>query len=321
MNEGLAAAEFRRTTSSSHELDLEYADALKAHLRDPSEGTLRRGYELGRKAFADGTGILDMAAIHHATLPKVLRRAPRSALEEQLHRADRFFAESLSPFEMAHRGSREALTTLRHLNETMEREIQRIARAVHDEAGQLFDAARLLIPGVATEGGPVLQERLRELGAILDRAEQELRRLSHDLRPMVLDDLGLLAALQVLADSVSRRGKLSVGVESSLEDRLPVRIETALYRIVQEALTNAARHSHATRAKVRLGRNANMNVVCAIEDDGVGFDAAAVLSSKGARGQGVVGMRERLSAVGGTLRIRSRPGAGTEIAAEIPAKP
>ena len=77
MNEGLAAADFRRTTSSSHELDSEYADALKAHLRDPSEGTLRRGYELGRKAFADGTGILDMAAIHHATLRKVLRQVQR----------------------------------------------------------------------------------------------------------------------------------------------------------------------------------------------------------------------------------------------------
>jgi two-component system NarL family sensor kinase len=285
---------------------------------DPSEGLLRRAYEIGRRALAQGKGVLEMATTHHQALAGTLHRSSRSAsLEESLSRARDFFAESLSPYEMAHRGFREAVSALRQLNETMEREIQRIAHGVHDEAGPLLDAARLAMSGVADDLSPAMQERLREIGTILDQAETELRRLSHELRPMILDDLGLVPALQFLADRISKRASVSVRVESSLESRPPAHVETALYRIVQEALTNVIRHSHARNVKIELSSKARMKLRCVVHDDGVGFDLA-VYSGRAESGLGLVGIRERLKAIGGRLRIHSERGRGTELLVEIP---
>jgi signal transduction histidine kinase len=294
-----------------------YTGGLKAYMGDPSEGLLRHAYEIGRWAVAQGKGVMEMVTVHHEALGRILRRSSGSASLEELRRAGEFFAESLSPYEMAHRGFREAIIALRQLNETMEREIQRIAHDVHDQAGPLFDAARLAMSGVARDLSPAMQERFREIGAILDQAETELRRLSHELRPMILDDLGLVPALQCLADRVSKRASLSVRVESSLAGRQPAHVETALYRIVQEALTNVIRHSGASNVKIELRSDERMKLRCGIHDDGVGFDPA-VHSGRGERGLGLVGIRERLNAIGGKLRIRSEPGWGTELFAEIP---
>jgi signal transduction histidine kinase len=247
-----------------------------------------------------------------------LALASRSVpLDQELRRAGEFFAESLSPYEMAHRGFREAVSALRQLNETMEGEIQRIAHAVHDEAGQLLDAARLVMSGVSHDATPHVQERLREVGALLDQAEKELRRLAHELRPTILDDLGLLPALRLLADGFSRRTSVSVTVESSLEGRLPTNIETTVYRIVQEALTNVTRHSRARNVKIELTRDTRAHLRCSVRDDGVGFDPATTSSGGERRGLGLVGIRERLNAVGGTLQIRSAPGRGAELILEI----
>jgi two-component system, NarL family, sensor histidine kinase UhpB len=295
-----------------------YADALKGYMGDPSEGLLRRAYEIGRRAIAQGKGVLEMGTMHHEALAKILRRSSGSgSLEEELRRAGEFLAESLSPYEMAHRGYQEAVPALRQLNETLEREIQRIAHDVHDEAGPLLDAARLAMSAAAHDLSPDLQERFREIGAILDQAETELRRLAHELRPMILDELGLVPALQFLADRVSKRARLAVRLESSLEGRQPALVETALYRIVQEALANVIRHSGASNVKIELSSDARTKLRCVVRDDGVGFDQA-VLSGKGNSGLGLVGIRERLKAIRGTLQIRSEPGRGTELLAEIP---
>jgi two-component system sensor histidine kinase UhpB len=297
-----------------------YADALQAKLGEGGEGVLHRAYEIGRRAMADGLGLLEMATMHHEALARALGR-PSSRLDplaQELRRAGEFFAESLSPYEMAHRGFREAVSALRQLNETMEGEIQRMAHAVHDEAGQLLDAARLVMSGVAHDVAPPLQDRLREVGAILDQAEKELRRLAHELRPTILDDLGLLPALQLLADGVSRRTSVSVSVESSLGIRLPTNVETTVYRIVQEALTNVTRHSRARNVKIELARDTRLNLRCSVRDDGLGFDPATVPAHGQRRGLGLVGIRERLNAVGGTLQIRSARGQGTELIVDIP---
>jgi signal transduction histidine kinase len=206
---------------------------------------------------------------------------------------------------------------LRRLNETLEQEIQRIALAVHDEAGQLLVAARLGMSAVAKGLDPSAQERLQEVCAILDQLEAELRRLSHELWPTLLDDLGLVAALEFLASGVSRRSGLAIRVESSFLDRPPPNIETTLYRIVQEALANVAKHARATSVEIRLGAEAK-NLCCVLRDDGVGFDAPAVLSSVETRGLGLLGIRERLRTVGGTLQIQSAPSRGTELRVTIP---
>jgi len=298
-----------------------YTEALEGSGDESVETALRRAYEIGRQGIGQGVGLLELATMHHEALAKALMRISRSSrIEREVQRAGAFFAESLSPYEMAQRGFRDAVDASRHLNETMEGEIKRIAHSVHDQAGQLFDAARLAMSRVGHDVSPVLQERLREIGSILDQAETELRRLSHELRPMILDDLGLVPALQVLAEGTARRSRIMVQFETSVEGRPPPRVETALYRIVQEALTNVVRHSRAKNVKIQLVRDAKGTLRCYFRDDGVGFDVVSILSRKERGGLGLVGIRERLNAVGGSLQIRSELGWGTELRVEIPSE-
>ncbi len=295
-----------------------YSRALEDYLSRGGEDALQRAYEIGRIALSEGLGILDIAALHHAVLAQLLLRTnPPESLKQHLDRAQEFFGESLSPYEMAHRGFRDAISALHRLNETLEQEIQRIAHAVHDEAGQLLVAARLVMSDVSHELSPALQERLQEVGTILDQAEKQLRRLSHELRPTVLDELGLVPALQFLTEGISKRTGLSIQVQSSLKSRYVPNIEIALYRVVQEALTNVTKHARAKNVAIQLTSVAR-NLHCLVHDDGVGFDAPSTLSGKGRSGLGLVGIRERLNAVGGTLQIDSVVGRGTELLVKIP---
>ncbi|MGC2172681.1 MAG: ATP-binding protein [Candidatus Sulfotelmatobacter sp.] len=295
-----------------------YGRALEDYLSRGGEDALQSAYEIGRIALGEGLGVLEMAALHHAVLAQLLPRMNNpESLKQNLDRAQEFFSESLSPYEMAHRGFRDAISALRRLNETLEQEIQRIAHAVHDEAGQLLVAARLAMSGVSHELSPALQVRLQEVGTILDQVETQLRRLSHELRPTILDDLGLLPALEFLTEGISRRAELSIHIQSSLTRRYPPNIETALYRIIQEALTNVTKHAHAKNVEIQLSNEAK-NLQCLVHDDGVGFDAPSVLSCKERGGLGLVGVRERLNAVGGTLQIDSVVGRGTELLVRIP---
>ena len=282
------------------------------------EDALRSAYEIGRTALAHGWGVLDMANMHHAAVVRVLQgMSPPVSLTHDLDRAQEFFAESLSPYEIAHRGFQDATSALRRLNETLEQEIQRIAHAVHDEAGQLLFAARLTMSRVAQDIDPSLQGRLQEVGMILDQVEKQLRRLSHELRPTILDDLGLVPALEFLAESVSTRAGVSIRIHTSLRERYAQKIETAMYRVVQEVLTNVTKHACAKNVEIDLNRVAK-HLHCLAHDDGVGFDVPSVLSGTVRGGLGLIGIRERLNAVGGTLQIDSAVGRGTELLVKIP---
>ena len=300
------------------EIEHSYPDALAEYLSAGGESALRSAYEMGREALENGLGVLEMAAIHHTALASVLQRMSGSAAAERaFDRAKEFFSESLSPYEMAHRGFRDAILALRQVNETLENEIQRIAYTVHDEAGQLLVAARLAMSGIAQDLSPSLQQRLQEVGAILEQVEKHLRRLSHELCPTILTDLGLVPALQFLVDGVSKRSELSINIRSSMKGRCPPNIEIALYRIVQEALTNVTKHARAKNLEIQLTQVAQ-NLDCRIRDDGAGFDVPTVLSQRGEKGLGLVAIRERLNAVGGTLQIESEAGRGTELLVRIP---
>ena len=302
----------------TRDLKRAYARALDDYLSSGGEDALQSAYEIGRTALGDGLGVLEMAAMHHAALARVLQRIGRSpSLKQDLDRAQEFFGESLSPYEMAHRGFRDAISALHRVNESLEQEIQRIAHTVHDEAGQLLTAARLAMSGVAHDLSPSLRERLQEVGTILDQAEKQLRRLSHELRPTILDDLGLVPALQFLTEGISRRAELSIRIRSSLEGRYAPNIEIALYRVIQEALTNVTKHARAKNVEIQLS-NVAKHLHCLVHDDGVGFDVPSVLSCKERSGLGLVGIRERLNAVGGTLQIDSVVGRGTELLVKIP---
>jgi two-component system sensor histidine kinase UhpB len=314
---GRAAALRLADGAAVPDLGRRYGDALASYLAQADERALGYAYELGRRAVANRVGVLEIARIHHEAL--ALRRSLGPRSEQMLRRAGEFLAESLSTYEMANRGFHEAIAALRHLNETMEGEIQRIAHRVHDQAGQLLDAARLVMSGLSDEVTPPVRERLQQVGAILDEAEVELRMLSHELRPIVLDDLGLVPALRFLGACFAKRTGIAVTVEARLDRRAPARIETAVYRVAQEALANVARHSHATKVKIQVARRASGALRCAISDDGTGFQVAS--AARGAsKGLGLVAIRERLNAVGGTLKIHSARARGTELRFVIPSE-
>lgn len=196
-----------------------------------------------------------------------------------------------------------------------EEEARRIAHELHDEAGQLLASVHIALDELATQI-PERAGTCRALHTLLDRVEGQLRRLSRELRPSILDDLGLAPALEWLAQGVGERTGLAISVMAPGK-RLPAVVETAIYRVVQEALTNAARHARATRVQVEV-QLAGPAVRGTIQDDGQGFDVDAALDRRGDRGLGLIGMRERLDALGGTLSIVSGRGQGTTLSVTIP---
>jgi signal transduction histidine kinase len=202
-----------------------------------------------------------------------------------------------------------------HLNETLEREARRMAQVLHDDAGQLLTAVHIKLDQVTRKLAPRHADRLQGIKGLIEQVEEQLRRLSHELRPTILDDLGLQPAIEFLAQGVARRAGICIRVEGSTAGRLPAVIGTALYRIVQEALTNIARHARARHACIRLWRDECIH--CAVRDDGIGFDIAE-LENGGKCGFGLVGMQERLEVLGGRLLIASSPGHGTELRVSIP---
>jgi signal transduction histidine kinase len=199
-----------------------------------------------------------------------------------------------------------------------EEEARRIARELHDEAGQMTASIHLALADIERELPARASGRLESVRELLDDLEQRLRRLSHELRPTILDDLGLGPALEFLAEGFAARTGISFAVDGTTRGRLEPVVETTVYRIVQEALTNIARHARAKRASIRLSRESE-SLRCSIRDDGIGLPedrSAAAVARR--RGLGLVGIRERLDALGGALRIRSRASGGTELWFTIP---
>jgi PAS domain S-box-containing protein len=212
---------------------------------------------------------------------------------------------------------KQAEQALRRANEGLEEAIKRIAHALHDEAAQLLATVYLALGEIADELPPEQRDRLERISVPLDQATDQLRHLAHELRPVILDDLGLLPAFEFLAEGVSKRTGLAITVEGSLEERLAPVMETALYRILQEALTNVSKHARATQVSVRLHKE-GQRITCTIRDDGIGFDMSAIAIQRGRPCLGLIGIRERLAALGGTLSITTGVGRGTTLDMGIP---
>lgn len=199
-----------------------------------------------------------------------------------------------------------------------EGERKRIARELHDQTAQALTS--LLVHLKLLESCSDLEEakaRATELRSLTAETLDEVRRMALELRPTTLDDLGLIPALRWYTQEYSEKWSTKVEFKAmGFEERLPAEMELVLYRVVQEALTNIAKHSRASQAKVVLERKGR-NVSATIEDNGRGFDVPKVLSSKD-RGLGLFGMQERATLVGGRLSIESTPGTGTRIYLEAP---
>ena len=199
-----------------------------------------------------------------------------------------------------------------------EEEARRIAHELHDDTGQILAGLHITLDELVRQvpGHPEVFRRLHEE---LDRVEAQLRRLSRELRPTLLDDLGLVPAIEWLARGVTERMGIPVTIDAP-EHRLAPAVETALYRIVQEALSNATRHGAPSRIAVEI-RPDGRHVRASVRDDGKGFDVAAAWARRGDRGLGLIGMRERAAALGGTVEIRSSAGHGTELCVLLPREP
>jgi signal transduction histidine kinase len=295
----------------------EYRASLREYAAQGGEPALGRAYELGRRALTEQKSLVEMASLHHQAVMVLVRGAESEKRREELLRSSaEFLAECLSPYEMAHRGFQDAVKALRRLNETLEEEIKRIAFAVHDEAGQLLVAVHLALAEVALELPKPQQAQFAQIKELLNQVEKHLRRYSHELRPTILDDLGWIPAIRFLAEGISKRADLPIHIDATVSGRLPGAVETTLYRIVQEALTNAVKHAKASNVWIRAWRE-NLLLCCSIRDDGEGFDSSQALAARGRKGLGLIAMQERVTAIGGTLHIESRPGVGTELSIRL----
>jgi signal transduction histidine kinase len=209
--------------------------------------------------------------------------------------------------------ARVARDALRRIVEAQELERRRLARELHDQTGQ--ELTSVLLGLKAVEEAKDDAEHAEALAAVREQVLETLhdvRRLAVELRPKALDDFGLVPALERLRDTFSEQTGMRVELESRIRERLPADVETALYRIIQEALTNIVKHAQATAVSIVLGRTAGA-VTALIEDDGRGFTR-----DDSGEGLGLLGMDERLALLGGRLRIESSLRAGTTIVAEVP---
>jgi signal transduction histidine kinase len=204
-----------------------------------------------------------------------------------------------------------------------EEERQNIARELHDEVGQVLTAIkvelavaqrRLMLSGAAAE-------LLDEVQVIADAALHTVRDLSHLLHPSLLDDLGLPAAIDWYLQAFSKRHAIAVELkQEGMTTRLAPEVELAAYRVVQEALTNVARHAEAKTCRVVMRQVADRLEVT-IQDNGKGFELAAVGDTGWRKGLGLLGMHERVAQLNGKVRIETAPGEGTRVRVELPARP
>jgi len=268
-----------------------------------------------------GASLYVVVGISSILLNELMRKAQRTA---EMH-ADLLF-EKRSDLEREVKERREAQQAyadlLRRLVGIQEEERRRISRELHDQCGQELTALNLglksLYDGLQRQDDA--QSRIRNLQGLVNSIAQEIHHLALELRPAALDELGLCSAVSNYAALWARRTGIAVDFEHQGFDdlRLPNRFETAIYRTLQEALNNAAKHTSSRRVSIILSRRES-EVLAICEDQGPGFDVKGRAESAGfTQHLGLLGMRERIESVGGQLEIESSPDAGTTIYVRVP---
>jgi signal transduction histidine kinase len=238
---------------------------------------------------------------------KVSATDPRFT-HDDIRLAETFATRAAIAVELSERVERDAL---RRVVAAQELERQRLARELHDETGQALTSILLGLKQLDGAESPAAVAELREL---VVATLQDVRRLAVELRPKVLDDFGLVAALERLTQGFAEHTGISVDLEAGgLTERPPVEVETAIYRIVQESLTNVVKHAQASSVSVVVTRG-DGRIKAVIEDDGKGFEP----ETAGGEGIGLVGMRERIELLDGSLTVESSERTGTTVAVEVP---
>lgn len=242
----------------------------------------------------------------NATQPSVNARPPEMGAEPRL---------TLQANDVVHDARIEAAT--RRLNTLLEAQSARIAGALHDEASQFLASAHMAIADIAQDVPPSVQARLQDVRLQLDEVAAQLRRVSHELHPSILDDLDPIDAVRSAARTFTRRTGVQLAIEAHMDGPCPPAAGGVVYRFVQEALTNIREHAQATAVSIAIAREGS-RLVCTVRDDGVGFDVATTLACCGHRRLGLMLIRDRLEAAGGSLDITSAPRKGTRLRAVMP---
>jgi signal transduction histidine kinase len=331
-----------------------YVEALTLHLHNPSEASLSHAYELGREGINRGMGILDLLAVHHESMTQWLPRA-RSGEEAAVvaKAAAEFLNEAAGPMEMALLGFQTAADTLRDLNARLESEVatrtqqildanarlrqadmQRrkllrklsqaqeeerkiLANALHDDTVQILTAAMLRLDMLGQrESDPKVGADLRALSEQLVDAIKRCRHLLFVLRPSVLDRDGLKAAVGELVQRAITESDIRASLEFSGDAEPGEHVSTVVFRVLDEAIRNAQKHSKAETLTIVISDLMHgIDVIC--RDDGEGFDPAGINEARPGH-LGLSSMRERVEIIGGTWELRSTLGQGTEIHFWVP---
>lgn len=257
-----------------------------------------------------------VGVVQNVTAEKNVEEALRRSAEELEQRVQERTAELRSSAEELETLLEDRASLMRQLVRAEEEERQRIARELHDELGQPLTALQVGLGALSTDR----PEELRRLIEIVAEIDRNVERLAFDLRPLALTELGLGVAIAHLVEKFRRESNVDVDLHVEIEsEQLGGAVETTLYRILQEALTNVWRHSGAASVSVIVDRR-NDHLHMIVDDDGHGFDVEAVLHRRDGRRFGLLGIRERVSLVGGTLSIESSPGSGTTLYVRVPLK-
>ncbi len=362
-------------------LSRRYAGALREYLAEGHEAVLQHAYELGRSAIGGGLGVLDMAVMHQQAIEDVLlASATAEERRQQLKASETFLLEALSPFEVTHRGFREANLRLQHLNATFEKrnlqladinlelkneigerkrteralreserhyrqlfdqaslmqdnlrrlsneilhvqeeERKRISRELHDEVGQSLTAVsvNLAVLKVASPASVMFVRKLADTQQIIEQTMEAVHRFARELRPAMLDELGLVPALRSLLKNVAGRSGLQVRLRAdAIAEKLSDEQKTVLFRVAQESLTNVTRHAQARSVEVTLCKQKD-GLRMEVRDDGRSFRDDLQDTARGRRRLGLLGMRERVHLIGGQFAVKPNPGKGTSVRVEIP---
>jgi signal transduction histidine kinase len=319
---------FNRLDPGRHELQVRGRDAAGVWSTLPRALVLRVVPPFWMMGWFRALVALGLVALTYAAVTvrtRTLARRNRELLELHEQRS-LALAESREKEERLREAYDRLRALTRRLEAAKEDERRRIARELHDEMGQALTAAKITIDlaeraSGAGAGAGAARRGMDGAASLIDRIIDQVRDLSLDLRPPLLDERGLVPALRGYLEAQSRRSGIEIAIEA--EDavgRFAPELEIAAFRVVQEAVTNALRHAGATRIEVRLERDA-ARIVLAVRDDGRGFDVDAALARAAAgRHLGLLGIRERVETLGGAVAIQSTPGCGTVIRATLPAE-
>lgn len=296
----------------------EYREAFDAYVESAHE-VPHAGALIARQALQAGASLSDFVENVMSTVTDALRSTPEPVqAERMLNATGSFVRDSLSPYDEEWQVALEANRGLLQQIDRMEERVRKIAHEIHDSSAQFLASVHTELHRAAEIAPAEIAPRLARVHTLLNQVESDLHRFSHELRPTILDDLGLVPALHELSRSVGRENGMVIAVEGPPDNRYSPAVEIALYRTVQDALSGAEKYGRMKRVRVKVVTS-DSEIRCFISDDGPGRSKSASRSSWMEQGPGLIGIRERLATLGGTLSCESSAdGRGSRLVASIP---